>query len=99
MNWLKTLPSTNARIAVTLVLCAATTVRYLGWGTPDEGAEGWFGEWLLFLAAMAGIDALQFFGKRTTYAAPSPDSERANVPPTPPPREPAPPADQTPGVL
>lgn len=65
-DWLATLPSTNARIAVTLLCVFGTAVRYWsssGW-VPDAG-------WLTFLAAMSGIDVVQFYGKRVTHSPPS----------------------------
>lgn len=61
------LPSTNARIAVTLVCVALTAVSYcIAWRSPDGGWEAW----LAFLAAMSGIDAVQFFAKRKTQNGP-----------------------------
>lgn len=48
-----------------------------------------FGLWLAFVAAWAGISVQQFKIKRDTYAAPSPDSERASVPASPPPATPS----------
>ena len=66
LEWLGQLPSTNTRIAVTLVCVFGTAVRY--WASsswvPDAG-------WLAFLAAMSGIDVLQFHSKRTTQTPPS----------------------------
>jgi hypothetical protein len=77
MKWLDELPTTNVRIGVTLILTVATAVRYLGWGVPVRMTaniavlDGW-GYWLVFLAAMAGLDVAQYLGKRfsdTSYAA------------------------------
>lgn len=59
------LPSTNARIAVTLVCVLVTALAYsIAWRAPDTGWESW----LTFLAAMSGLDAAQFFAKRKTDA-------------------------------
>lgn len=55
------LPSTNTRIAVTLVCVFGTAVRYWGWGPPD----GWEA-WLTFLGVMSGLDGAQFLAKRKT---------------------------------
>lgn len=62
-TWLAEMPSTNARSAATLLLALATGVRVVGagWEPPDN--------WLYFLAALGGIDALQFTAKRATYKA------------------------------
>ena len=58
------LPSTNARIAVTLLLWIATGVKAIWtWTAPP-----W--EWLLALFAMAGLDTGQFFAKRATQHRP-----------------------------
>lgn len=53
-------PTTNARIVVSLGLAIATGARVIGttWVPPTE--------WLLFLAAMLGLDVTQFFVKRRT---------------------------------
>jgi len=58
--WLGSLPTTNARIVVTLACTVATCARVVatGWH-PDEA-------WLLFLAGMSGIDVAQFGVKRVT---------------------------------
>jgi hypothetical protein len=55
-----TMPSTNVRIGVTMVMALATGVRVvgLGWEPPTE--------WLVFLTGWAGLDVLQFANKRTT---------------------------------
>lgn len=76
-RFLAEFPSTNGRIVMTLVVVLATAVRYLCAGPPSE--ESW-GEWLLFLAGMAGVDAAQFYAKRKTFDPPSPDSARAGIP-------------------
>ncbi len=66
MSWrlIANMPSTNLRIAVTLLLAIATGARIvaLGWDPP--------GEWLAFLAAFGGIDAAQFTAKRLTNTPP-----------------------------
>lgn len=57
--WLETMPSTNVRIAVSLVLALATGVRVLcNWTPPNE--------WLVFLTVWAGLDVTQFVQKRKT---------------------------------
>jgi hypothetical protein len=56
------LPTTNARIAVTLVLAMGTGVKY--WVSNDWRPD-W--DWLAFLAMMSGLDAAQFYGKRKTH--------------------------------
>lgn len=66
MTWLfdlwGRLPTTQARVTVTLGAVMATTIRYVwshtGW-VPDT-------MWLGFLLAMSGVDAAQFLAKRTT---------------------------------
>ena len=63
LSWLGQLPTTNARIVVTLACTLATCVRVVvarEWH-PDEA-------WLLFLAGMSGIDVAQFGVKRVTAA-------------------------------
>jgi hypothetical protein len=60
VNWLATLPTTNARIAVTIALIFATgIVTLVRWTTPPI-------EWLGFLIVSAGLDVAQFYGKRVT---------------------------------
>mgnify|MGYP003295145553 CR=1 FL=1 len=78
-NWLAMLPTTNARIAVTLTLVVATAVRYLGWGVPQGFEQGWKW-WLVFLAGMSGIDVFQFWLPATTCARPRASSTRRSVP-------------------
>jgi hypothetical protein len=63
LSWMGSLPTTNARIAVTLLCTIATCARVVlarEWH-PDP-------EWLVFLASMSGIDVLQFSAKRVTDA-------------------------------
>lgn len=73
-EFLATLPSTNARIAVTLLCVFLTGLVYWAcallrrdW-VPDAG-------WLTFLVAMSGIDVAQFYGKRVTQQNGSPTSD------------------------
>ena len=63
-RWIAAMPSTNVRISVSLVLSFGTGMRVIwtGWAPP--------GEWLMFLAGMAAIDAGQFIGKRVTQSKP-----------------------------
>ena len=63
--WLSTLPTTNFRIFVTILLIAATgVVTLVRWQPPPI-------EWLTFLAVSAGLDVTQFHSKRVTTFAPS----------------------------
>lgn len=78
-RWLADLPSTNFRIFVTMlcVFLTTVTVDLLLW-FEKEVQEVVFGLWLGFLAAMAGVDYVQFAKKRDTHmeAPPSrPDIE------------------------
>lgn len=62
-DWLGRLPSTNARIAVTLCCVFGTAVRYwasVAWEPSDS--------WLMFLAGMSSVDGAVFFAKRKTDA-------------------------------
>jgi hypothetical protein len=76
VRWLVDLPTTNTRIVVSLVCVLATAWRVLwrDWA-PDVN-------WLLFLGGMAGLDVLQYVGKRTTWKGdaapdtPPPPSDR-----------------------
>lgn len=89
---LATLPTTNFKIAVGIGLTVLTGWVYLGMvllGRDGQISEAIFNSWLLFLLGVLGISAAQYIGKRMTYAAPSPDSERAGVPAEPPPQKPA----------
>lgn len=69
------LPTTQARVTVTLLAVIATTVRYVLSGQHvlkgDYVTSYWAPsyEWLAFLVVMSGLDAAQFFGKRKTDAA------------------------------
>lgn len=60
---LGTMPSTNARISLSLLMAAATATRVVGFGWIPAT------EWLVFLTAWAGLDGLQFWAKRTTDSA------------------------------
>lgn len=61
-TWLASLPSTNARIAVTLLCVLGTAARYWSSASWEPSVE-----WLAFLAAMSGLDAAQFYAKRVTF--------------------------------
>lgn len=64
-EWLGKLPSTNARIALTLVCVFMTAFAYcVIWEAPKTGWEAW----LTFLGVMSGLDSVQFFAKRKTDA-------------------------------
>lgn len=55
------MPTTQTRIALSLVLIAGTGVRVLvSWTAPP-----W--EWLAFLSVLSGLDAAQYASKRMTY--------------------------------
>lgn len=95
-RWIRELATTNFKIVVGAGLAITTAIFYFGseihcTGNPTcrpiDSTN--FGLWLAFVAAWAGIAYAQFAKKRDTYAAPSPDSERANVPSDPPPASPA----------
>ena len=60
-KWLETMPSTNVRIAATIVMALATSVRVVGWGWEPPT------EWLLFLGGWAFADVAQFTAKRATF--------------------------------
>jgi hypothetical protein len=64
-EWLGRFPSTNGRIALTLICVALTAISYcIAWEAPKSG----WGEWLTFLGVMSGLDSVQFFAKRKTDA-------------------------------
>ena|SRR5688572_6972055 len=71
MTWLwkrlADMPSTNARIFLTLLIFLGTAIRYWWTDKPPDVA------WMTFIGAMAGIDALQFGAKRATFE-PTPPS-------------------------
>ena len=81
------LPTTQARVSFTLGALALTAVRYTASGIgPITTWEPTY-EWLGFMVLMSGLDAAQFFAKRTTdtgYVA----AKAGNGPPAPPPNEP-----------
>lgn len=62
-EWLATLPSTNARIALTLFVVLGTAVRYWSASSWEPSVE-----WLAFLATMSGIDGVVFTMKRKTHS-------------------------------
>lgn len=64
IGWLAKLPTTNARIAVTLGVVIGTAMRYW-WSNPSWEPSG---EWLTFLVAMSGMDSAQFYAKRATHS-------------------------------
>ncbi len=85
MNWLNTLidrfyelvrtaPTTNLRILLTLGLALGTAIKY--WAT-----AGWLpaAEWLVFLTGMAGLDVLQHNNKRKTTFSPTELAEAARI--------------------
>lgn len=98
-SWVTTFSSTNWKIATGMFMSVATMFFYFGsemhciWGItysekvlssscrPIDSTN--FGLWLAFVAAWAGISYAQFAKKRSTYASPSPDSKRADVPDSP----------------
>jgi hypothetical protein len=65
MDVLAKMPSTNARIAMTLVIALGTAIKYWASGSWEPSVE-----WLAFMVTMAGIDALQYHGKRRTFKTP-----------------------------
>ena len=62
IGWLAKLPTTNTRIAVTLLLCVGTAVKYWASRTWEPS---W--DWLAFLLVMSGLDVTQFGVKRKTH--------------------------------
>jgi len=62
IGWLAKLPTTNTRIAVTLLLCVGTAVKYWASRTWEPS---W--DWLAFLVVMSGLDVAQFHSKRKTH--------------------------------
>lgn len=60
-DWVAKMPSTNLRIAITILLALATGIRVVAsakWDPPND--------WLVFLSVWAGLDVLQFSAKRIT---------------------------------
>src|SRR5687768_2984316 len=69
-EFLAKLPSTNARIFVTLLIYAATSVVFLylmAIGQLGGIDESMFVTWLTFLSFWAGLDVAQFHLKRKTH--------------------------------
>ena len=77
LDWLGKLPTTQARVAVTLLIALGTAVRYFvgGW------EPSW--DWLAFIVVMSGLDLTQFGVKRTTDAAYVAAKQGAAAPPGP----------------
>lgn len=76
-----TMPSTNIRIACTILLMLATGARVVA----SKWDPGW--EWLAFLLASAGLDIAQFSAKRATsteYVAAQQGTPPATPPAAPP---------------
>lgn len=102
-KWVNDLATTNWKMFIGGIMALGTMVFYFsseirciaykveGACRPIDSTN--FGAWLLFVAAWAGISVQQFKIKRDTYAVPSPDSERAGVPTSPPPVVPSQPLD------
>jgi len=87
------LPTTQARITVTLLCVIATTARYVGSQQhvlPNGQTQSFWSpsyEWLGFLLLMSGIDAAQYFGKRVTDSGFV--AAKQGTPPAPPSTDPA----------
>jgi len=64
LDWLGKLPSTNARIVVSLLLAIGTGVKY--WTARPDGWEPCI-PWLAFLISMMGLDVAQYAAKRVTF--------------------------------
>jgi len=64
MAFLGDLPTTQARVLITLIVVLGTAAKYFLSETWEPSYE-----WLAFLLVMSGLDAAQFFGKRKTDAA------------------------------
>lgn len=73
--WLGKVPTTNARIVVTLVVIVGTAIRYWWNGTWEPS-----GEWLTFLVAMSGVDVAQFHSKRVTHSDHKPNGAPTSGP-------------------
>lgn len=103
-RWVGELATTNWKIFVGIILAIGTMFFYFGSEMrcigykieatcrPIDSTN--FGLWLAFVGAWAGVATYQFKIKRDTYAAPSPDSERAGVSPIPAPTTPSAPEPQ-----
>lgn len=59
-EWLAKMPSTNVRIAATILLALGTGIRVVGFGWDPPL------DWLGFLIVWAGLDVTQFSAKRAT---------------------------------
>jgi hypothetical protein len=70
---LSKLPTTNSRIAVTLLLYIATGVVTMATGAFPGGYT-----WGAVLIVMAGLDATQFIGKRQTAWKPEAPNGQTN---------------------
>ena len=70
----RTAPTTNMRILLTLGMALGTAIKY--WVT-----GGWVpaAEWLIFLTGMAGLDVLQHHNKRKTTFSPTEHAEAARI--------------------
>lgn len=78
MSRIASLPSTNLRIFVTIGLTVATGAVYLILAVKSKalGGESWTPawEWLTFLVANSGLDAVQFTAKRMTQKTEPPNA-------------------------
>ncbi len=81
MGFLGDMPTTQARVLVTLICVLGTAAKYV---LSETWAPSY--EWLAFLVVMSGLDATQFLVKRKTDAnyvaaqsgvVPDPDTEAA----------------------
>lgn len=98
-KWIDELASTNFKIIVGAFMSVCTMIFYFAGTILGRSIDSVnFGLWLGYVAAWAGLSYVQFAKKRDTYAAPSPDSERAEVPPAPAPSTPTPGTSPTPQV-
>lgn len=70
----RTAPTTNMRILLTLGLALGTAIKY--WVS-----AGWIpaAEWLMFLTGMAGLDVLQHHNKRKTTFSPTELAQAAQI--------------------
>ena len=94
-KWIDQLASTNFKIVVGAFMSLCTMAFYFVGTILGKDIDSInFGLWLGYVAAWAGLSYVQFKTKRETYAAPSPDSERADVPVPPAPAVAVPPEPQ-----
>lgn len=74
LSLLGDMPTTQARVFITLLVVLGTAVKYMSSGAVIVNAvvvvPRWEPsyEWLAFLAVMSGLDAAQFLAKRKTDA-------------------------------